>query len=53
MFDLYNMEFSTNETPVAIVREVLFGKRFSRNIYPDVNGKWIRDIWRNLLVNNE
>ena len=39
MLDHYNMEFSLNKAPVEILREGLFSKTFSRNIYPDVNGQ--------------
>ena len=39
MLDHYNIEFSPNKAPVAALREGIFNKTFSKNIYPDVNGK--------------
>ena len=41
-----NMDFSTNKTPVEVIKEGAFGGIYFRDIYPSVNGKWYKRSWK-------
>ena len=43
------MDFSTNKTPVEIVKEGAFGGTYFRDIYLGINGKWYKNSWKNLI----
>ena len=40
------MKFNPNKAPIEIVNEDAFGGTYFRNIYPDVNGKWYKNSWK-------
>ena len=42
------MEFNPNKTPVEIIKEGPFGETYFRDIYSLVNGKWYRNLWKEL-----
>ena len=42
------MDFGANKTPVEIMREVVFGGTFFREIYSSINGKWYKKSWKEL-----
>ena len=37
-----SMDFSTNKTPVEIIKQGVFGGTYFRDIYSEVNGQWYR-----------
>ena len=39
-----NMKFSTNKTPVEVIKEVAFGGTCFRDIYSGINGKWYKNL---------
>ena len=41
-----NMDFSTNKTPVEVIKEGAFGGTYFRDVYTDVNGKWYKTLWK-------
>ena len=40
------MDFSTNKTPVEIIKEDAFGGTYFRDIYCDINVKWSKKSWK-------
>ena len=40
------MDFSTNKTPVEIIKEGAFGGTCFTDIYSSINGKWYRKSWK-------
>ena len=40
------MDFSTNKTPIEVIREGAFGGIYFRSIYSGVNGKWYKKSWK-------
>ena len=50
-----SMDFSTNKTPVEIIKQGVFGGTYFRDIYSEVNGQWYRKhmerkCWSKLLL---
>ena len=42
-----NMDFSTNKTPVEVIKEGAFGGTYFRDIYSGINGRWwYRKSWK-------
>ena len=39
------MYFGANKTPIEVIREGVFGRRYFRGIYSGINGKWYRKSW--------
>ena len=37
-----NMNFRANKTPVEVIKKVLFGGNYFRDIYSSINGRWYR-----------
>ena len=44
------MDFKPNITPVEIIKDEAFGETYFRDIYPGVNGKWYRKLWKKFNV---
>ena len=44
------MEFNRNKTPVEVIKEGAFGGTFFREIYLDVNRKWYKNSWKELIT---
>ena len=40
------MKFSTNKTPVEVIKEVAFGGTCFRDTYSGINGKWYKNSWK-------
>ena len=40
------MDFSTNKTPVEVIKEGAFGGTYFRDICSGVNGNWYRKSWK-------
>ena len=43
------MNFSTNKTPIEIIREVAFGGTYFTDIYYDINEKWYKNSWKKFV----
>ena len=41
-----NMYFGANKTPVEVIKEGIFGRTYSRDIYSGINDKWYRKSWK-------
>ena len=39
---IMNMNFGANKTPVEVIKKVLFGGTYFRDIYSSINGRWYR-----------
>ena len=44
-----NMDFGAYKTTVEVIKEEVFGGTFFRDIYSDVNIKWYRKSWKELM----
>ena len=44
------MDFSTNKTPVEIIKANAFGGTYFGDIYSGVNGKWYKTSWKSIIV---
>ena len=44
------MDFGTNKTTVAVIKEGAFGGIYFRDIYSSVNGKWYKHTWKEFDV---
>ena len=40
------MDFGTNKTPIAVIKEGAFAGTYIRDIYSDVNVKWYKKSWK-------
>ena len=40
------MDFSSNKTPIEIIKEGAFGGTYFRNIYSNVNDRWYKNSWK-------
>ena len=40
------MHFSSNKTPIEIIKEGGFGGTYFRDIYSSINEKWYKNSWR-------
>ena len=40
------MDFSSNKTPIEIIKEGAFGGTYFRNIYSIVNDRWYKNSWK-------
>ena len=40
------MDFGANKRPVEVIKEVVFGGTYFRDIYPAVNEKWYKKSWK-------
>ena len=43
------MEFGANKTPVEVIREGVFEGTYFRDIYSNVNDKWYKKSWKELI----
>ena len=43
------MEFGANKTLVEVIQEGAFGGTYFRDIYFNVNDKWYKKLWKNLI----
>ena len=41
-----NMNFSTNKTPIEVIKEGAFGGTYFRDIYSGINGKCNGKLWK-------
>ena len=41
-----NIHFSTNKTPVEVIKEGEFGESYFRDIYSGINDKWYTKSWK-------
>ena len=44
------MHFSTNKTPIEIIKEGFFGGTYFRDIYSGVNDKFYKNSWKEFDV---
>ena len=40
------MNFSSNKTPIEIIKEGAFGGTYFRDIYSGINNKWYENSWK-------
>ena len=40
------MDFGANKTPVEVIKEVVFGGTYFRDIYSAITGKWYKKSWK-------
>ena len=40
------MDFSSNKTPIEVIRKGAFGGTYFRNIYSGINEKWYKNSWK-------
>ena len=43
------MKFSSNKTPIAIIKEGAFGDTYFRDIYSGINEKWYKNFWKEFV----
>ena len=43
------MNFSPNETPVQVIKEVAFGGTYFRDIYSGIKEKWYKNSWKEFV----
>ena len=43
------MDFGANKTPVEVIKEVVFGGTYFRDIYSAITGKWYKKSWKNSI----
>ena len=43
------MNFSSNKTPVEIIKEGAFGRTYFREIYSGINRKWYKNPWKEFV----
>ena len=43
------MNFSSNKTPIEIIKEGAFGGTYFRDIYSGINEKWYKNSWKELV----
>ena len=43
------MNFSPNKTPIEVIKEVVFGGTYFRDIDSDFNGKWYKNSWKEFI----
>ena len=42
------MELNPNKTPIEVFKEGAFGRTYFKDIYSGVNGKWYRNLWKEI-----
>ena len=42
------MELNPNKTPIEVFKEGAFGRTYFKDIYSGFNGKWYRNIWKEI-----
>ena len=40
------MNFSPNKTPIKIIKEGAFDGTYFRDVYSNINKKWLRNSWK-------
>ena len=40
------MNFSSNKTPIEIIKEGAFDRTYFRDIYSGINEKWYKNLWK-------
>ena len=40
------MNFGTNKTPIEVINEGAFGGTYFRDIYSNINNKWLKNSWK-------
>ena len=40
------MDFSSNKTPIEVIRKGAFGGTYFRKIYSGINKKWYKKSWK-------
>ena len=43
------MNFSSNKTPIEVIREGAFGGTYFRDIYSGINEKWYKNSWKEFV----
>ena len=43
------MDFSSNKTPIEVIREGSFGGTYFRKIYSGINEKWYKNSWKEFV----
>ena len=43
------MDFTSNKTPIEVIRKRAFGGTYFRKIYSGINGKWHKNSWKELV----
>ena len=43
------MNFRQNKTPIEIIKEGAFGGTYFRDIHSDINKKWYKNSWKELV----
>ena len=44
------MDFSPNKTPIEVIKEDSSGGTYFRDIYSNVNKKWYKKSWKEVLL---
>ena len=43
------MDFNPNKTPIEIIKEGTFGSTYFRDVYSNINKKWCKNSWKELV----
>ena len=44
------MNFFPNKSPIGVIKEGAFGGTFFRDVYSNVNNKWYKNSWKELMI---
>ena len=44
-----SVDFGANKTPFQVIKEGTFGRKYFRDIYSGINGKWQKSHGKNLI----